>query len=86
MVAEGVAAVAAVGYDPHRQAGQAREQRQGVGQFMRLARRESEGNGPAYRVGNHAGFGAIVATRAAKRLTSTALRRSGGFLVAPAAF
>jgi len=68
----------------HRHAGQACEQRHGVRQFMRLAWCEGEGTSPA--VGDHTSFGAIAATRTAKRLASTPLCRSGGFLVAPAAF
>src|SRR5690606_24768453 len=73
-------------HDPHRHAGQARQQRNGLWQFVRLAGREGEGDRAACAVGDHARFGAIAATRTAKRLTSTPLRRSGAFLVAPAAF
>jgi hypothetical protein len=86
MLSEGVAAIAAVCHDPDRHAGQAREQRHGAGQFMRLTWREGEGDGPAPAVGNHAGLGAIAATRTAKRLTRTPLRRSEAFAAAPAAF
>ncbi len=86
MLAEGVAAVAAVGDDPDRHAGQACEQRHGVGQFVCLAGCEGEGDGPPGAVGDYAGLGAVAATRTAKRLTSTSLRCVGVFLVAPAAF
>src|SRR5690606_27527322 len=91
VLAEGLAAVAAVGDDPDRHTGQTGEQRHGLGQLMRLTGRESGSGGPARAVGDHAGLGAIAATfealpRTAKRLTRTPLRRSGVFLAAPAAF
>ncbi len=61
VLAEGMAAVAAVGHHPHRHAGQAREQRHGVGQFVRLARREGEGDRPSRAVGgDHAGSEACL--------------------------
>ena len=62
MLPKGVAGVAAVAHDPLGHPGQAVEQRHGVRQFMRLARREAEGDGAPFAVGDHAGLGAIATT------------------------
>ena len=59
-LAEGAAAVATVRHDPHRHIGQSGEQRDSVGQFVRLARREGKGNRPSRAVGDHAGSEACL--------------------------
>src|SRR5215208_462929 len=86
MLPKGVAGVAAVAHDPLGHPGQAVEQRHGVRQFMRLARREAEGDGASFAVGDHAGLGAIATTRAPKRLMRVPPCRGLPFLAAPAAF
>jgi len=54
VVAEGVAAIAAIGHDPHRHAGQAPQQRYGLRRLVRLAGRYAEGDRAARGVGDHA--------------------------------
>ena len=73
MLAEGVAAVATVGDDPTGHVRQLVEQCHGVRQFVRLPRRQYESDGAADRVGDHASFGAIAATRPAKCFTMVSL-------------
>lgn len=85
MLAERVAAVAAVGDNPARHIGQPLEQRDCVRQFVRLAWRQDERYGPADDVGDHAGLGPIAAARPAKCFTTVPLCWSVVFLAAPAA-
>ena len=49
-------AVAAVGHDSQRRVRQAGQQRNGLWHFVRLARREGEGDRAATPVGDHAGL------------------------------
>lgn len=73
-LAKGVACISAIRDDPFGRGGQSFEQRLGVGKLMGLALVKAEGERPPCRVGDHAGFGPISATRAAKRFTTVALR------------
>jgi hypothetical protein len=86
VLAEGAAAVVTIGHHPNGRARQAREQRHGMGQFVRLPRREGKGDRVPSAVGDHAGLCVLASTRAAKRFTTTSPRLVGVFLVAPAAF
>jgi hypothetical protein len=85
VLAEGVAGVAAIPDHPERHAGEGGEEWHRVRQFVRLTRREGEGNGAPGAVGDHEGLGPEAATRAAKRLTLVPLLRRVTFLTAPAA-
>ncbi len=71
---EGVAGVSAIRDDPFGRGGQSFEQRLGVGQLMSLALVKAESERSPRRIGDHASFGPISATRAAKRFTTVALR------------
>src|ERR1700712_1401923 len=86
VLTKGVAAVASVSNHPFRHARKLVEECHRMRQFVRLSRRQHEGNSAAETVGDHTSFGAIAATRAAKRLTCVPLRRSVLPLAAPAAF
>ena len=57
MLAERVAAVATIGNDPARHIWQPSQQRHGVRQLVRLARRQGECHGPTDGVADHAGSG-----------------------------
>src|SRR5215212_6299163 len=85
VLAEGVAAQASVRHHPLRHPGQALQERDGLRQFMRLARRQNKGHRPSEPVGDHARLGAVAATRAAQRLTLIALFAGGPLFSAPAA-
>ncbi len=85
MLAEGVAAVAAVAHDPQRRAWQMGKERHGVRQFVGLTRRECEGDRAPRAVSDHECLRPEAPTRAAKRLTLVPLRRCCAFLAAPAA-
>jgi len=86
MLAKAVAAVAAVGHDPARYAGQGVQQRHRLRQLVRLPGCDPEGYGPTRPVRDDYGLGTIAATRAAKRLTCAALRPVAPLAAAPAAF
>lgn len=68
-LAEAMTGVAAVTHHPLRHARKLIEQRKGVGQFVRLTGHDAERDGASSPVGDHAGLGAIAATRAAKSFT-----------------
>src|SRR4030095_2046845 len=85
MLATGVAAQASVRHHPLRHAGQARQKRDGVGEFMSLPGSQDEGHRPSKPVGDHARLGAVAATRAAQRLTLIAPLAVGPLFSAPAA-
>src|SRR3954467_5684085 len=55
------------------------------GEFVSLTGRQGEAECPPGAVGDHAGFGAVAAARAAKCLTHVALGSRSPFLRAPAA-
>ena len=57
-----------------------------MGQFVRLARRQTESNGAARAIGDHASLCPEPATRPAKRFTSISLVLRSPFRVAPTAF
>ena len=69
-----MACVSPIRNDPFGRGGQSFEQGLGVGKLMGLALIKAEGERPTRRIGDHAGFGPISATRAAKRFTTVALR------------
>src|SRR3954464_3848661 len=85
-LAEGVGGVAAVADHPARHVRQTVQQVRRHRQFMGLTGREREGNGTPATVRDHAGLGAVAATRAAERLTAVSLLAVGPPFSRPAAF
>src|SRR4051812_63794 len=85
VLAKGVAAQASVRHHPLRHAGQALQERDRMGQLMRLARSQNEGHRPSKPVGDHARLGSIAAPRTAQRFTLIALFAGGPLFSAPAA-
>src|SRR4051812_5411563 len=73
LLAKGVTAIASVGHHPLRHARQTVEQRNGMGQLVRLTRRQDEGERATEPVGDHAGLRAEATTRAAQRLAAVPL-------------
>src|SRR3954454_14507320 len=71
-LAERVRGIAFVADDPAGNVGQAIDQIPGPGEFVSLPRGQGGAERPAGAVGDHAGFGAVAAARAAKRLTHVA--------------
>src|SRR5512133_922208 len=69
VLAEGVTAKAAITHHPLRHPGQALQERDGMGQFMRLARRQDEGHRASEPISDHASLGPITPTRAPQRFT-----------------
>ena len=86
MLAEAMAAVATVADHPFRHARQPLKQRDGMGQFVRLAGCDAESDGAISPIGDHARLGSIPATRAAKRFACVSLGARASFRLAPAAF
>lgn len=86
VVAEAMAGIAAVAHHPLGHAGQLAEEWDGVRQFVRLSRRDAKADGAASSVCDHAGLGAIAATRPAKSFTSVSLGCRSPLFAAPAAF
>ncbi len=62
MLAKGMAGVAAVSHNPERHTREGGEKRDGVGQLVRSARCEGEGDGAARTVGDHADLGTEATT------------------------
>ena len=85
VLAKGVTAQASVRHHPLRHPGQAPQERDGMGQFMRLARRQDERHRASEPVGDHARLGPIAPTRAAQRFTLIARLAGGPLFSAPAA-
>src|SRR3954447_9438297 len=73
VLAKSVTGIASVGHHPLRHAWQTVQQRDGMGQLVRLTRREDEGDCPSEPVGDHAGLRAKATPRAAQRLTPVPL-------------
>jgi site-specific DNA recombinase len=84
-LAERVRRIAFVADDPAGNVGQAIDQILGQGKLMSLTGRQGEADRPTGAVGDHAGLGAITATRSAKRFTHVALCSRSPFFWAPAA-
>src|SRR4051794_6825420 len=84
--AEGVTAQAPVRHHPLGHPWQALQERDRMGQLMRLTRGQDEGHRPSKPIGDHASFGSIAPTRAAQRLTLVPLSLRPPFRAAPAAF
>src|SRR3954467_1022708 len=77
VLAKGVTAETPVRHHPLRHAGQALQERDRMGQLMRLPGSQDEGHRASEPVRDHAGLGSIAATRAAKRFTLIALLAVG---------
>src|SRR6185369_14781558 len=84
-LAKGIGGEAAVPDNPPGHVRQTAEQTRGKRQFMRLPGGEREGNRAPAPVRDHAGFCAIAAARAAKRLAHLSLTAVDPLFSAPAA-
>ena len=73
-LSESMAGVSSICDDPFGRSRQSFEQGLCVGKLMGLTLVKAEGERPTGRIGDHAGFGPIAATRAAKRFTTIPLR------------
>jgi len=62
VLAERMTGVATIGHDPGRSLWQTIDQGAGHRQFVRLTRRQAEGDGTAAAVSDYAGLGAIATT------------------------
>ena len=85
MLAKAMAAVAPIRHHPAWDPGQCVQQRHRLRQLVRLPGRQPKGDRSPGAVRDHAGLGAIAATRAAKRFACASARRSAVFGPAPAA-
>ena len=77
--AKGVIVVASVPDDPFGQAGRLVKQRNGMVQFMGLARCDPEGDGAALPVGDYTSLGSIGATQAAQSFTASRSAANSAF-------
>ena len=84
-LAKGIGGEAAVTDNPSGHIGQATQQPRSKRQFMRLSGGERKGNGPPAPLGDYAGFCAVAAATAAKRLTTISLLAVDPPFCAPAA-
>jgi hypothetical protein len=84
-LAKGIGGEAAVTDNPARHVRQTVKQPRGKGQFIHLPGSECEGNGAPAPVGDHTGFRAPAAARAAKRLVHIPLLAVNPLFSAPAA-
>src|ERR1044071_4233806 len=84
-LAEGIGGEAPVTDNPSGHIRQTAEQSRRKGQLMRLPGGERDGNRPPAPVGDHTGFCAIAAARAAKRLAYISLAAVDPLFSAPAA-
>ena len=84
-LAKGIGGEAAVPDNPPGHVGQTAEQPRGKRQFVRLPGGEREGDGAPAPVRDYAGFRAIAAARAAKRLARISLLAVDPLFSAPAA-
>ena len=84
-LAKGIGGEAAVPNNPSGHIRQTAEQSRRKGKFMRLTGGERESDGAPAPVCDHAGFCAIAAARAAKRLTHISLTAVDPLFCAPAA-
>src|SRR3954452_21483097 len=71
---------------PSRHVGQAVQKPRPHRQFVGLARRQREGDGATPAIRNHAGLGAVAATRASQRFTAVALLALGPLFVGACRF
>src|SRR3954454_11665884 len=85
VLAKGVAGMTPVRHHPFRHPRQALQERDRMGQFMRLTRRQDEGHRPSEPVGDHARLGPVAPTRAAQGFTLIARLAVGPLFSAPAA-
>ena len=86
VLTKAMAGVAAISDHPRWHTRQLLQQRDGMRQFMRLTGCDPKRDGEAGGIRDHAGLGAIAATRAAKCFTIISLSLRAPFRRAPAAF
>jgi hypothetical protein len=86
VLTEGTTSGTAIGHHPTWHPWQTSEWPDSLGQFMSLSWGETESDGTAAAAWDHAGVGAIAATRSPKCLTRSAPGSAAPFRAAPAAF